>query len=74
LRVECFCCSISFWFKQYCESGIRVYYHKHSNYHVKEMNAEIRELNRMICKNCDAKDYNECEKCKIYQLINQIAQ
>jgi len=37
------------------------------------MNAEIKELNRMICKNCDAKDYGECKKCKIYQLINQIA-
>ena len=37
------------------------------------MNAEIKELNRMICKNCDVKDYRECRKCRIYQLINRIA-
>jgi len=32
------------------------------------MNAEIRQLNRMICKKCGAKDYEECRKCRIYQL------
>ena len=37
------------------------------------MNIEIRELNRMICRNCDVKDYSECRECKIYQLINRIA-
>lgn len=61
---------------EYCEGGIRVYYLKHANHHVKgvkEMNPEIRELNRMICKNCDVKGYDECKKCKVYQLINRIA-
>jgi len=37
------------------------------------MNAEVRELNRLMCKHCSAKDYSECKKCRIYQLINKIA-
>jgi hypothetical protein len=38
-----------------------------------KMNSEIRELNRMICKKCDEKDYETCRDCKVFQLINKIA-
>jgi hypothetical protein len=37
------------------------------------MNSEIKELNRIICKQCDEKDYEKCKNCKVYQLINKIA-
>jgi len=37
------------------------------------MNSEIKELNRMICKECDEKDYEKCRNCKVYHLINKIA-
>jgi len=39
----------------------------------KSMNSEIKELNRIICKQCDEKDYEKCKSCRIYQLINKIA-
>lgn len=58
------------------EAEIRVYYREYANSSVKrdnKMNAEIKELNRMICKNCDVKDYKDCKKCRVYQLINKIA-
>ena len=38
-----------------------------------EMNSEIKELNRIICKPCDEKDYEKCKSCKIYRLVNKIA-
>ena len=38
-----------------------------------KMNSEIKELNRMICRECDEKDYETCRNCKVYQLINKIA-
>jgi len=38
-----------------------------------KMNSEIKELNRMICKKCDEKDYETCRDCKVFQLINKIA-
>jgi hypothetical protein len=37
------------------------------------MNSEIKELNRIVCKQCDEKDYEKCKNCRIYQLINKIA-
>lgn len=37
------------------------------------LNSEIKELNRIICNQCDEKDYEKCKKCKVYQLINKIA-
>ncbi len=37
------------------------------------MSTEIKELNRMICKQCDEKDYEKCRSCKVYQLVNKIA-
>lgn len=37
------------------------------------MSSEIRELNRMICKRCDEKEYEKCKSCKIYLLVNKIA-
>jgi len=37
------------------------------------MNLEIKELNRMICRQCEEKNYEKCRNCKVYQLINKIA-
>lgn len=37
------------------------------------MDSEIRELNRIMCKTCDEKDYEKCKGCRVYQLINKIA-
>jgi len=37
------------------------------------MNPEIRELNRIICKKCNEKAYENCRDCKVFQLINKIA-
>lgn len=37
------------------------------------MNTEIRELNRIICKQCDEKDYEKCRNCRVYQIVNRIA-
>ena len=38
------------------------------------MNAEIRELNRMLCKECSEKEYDRCRTCKVYQMVNKIAE
>ena len=38
------------------------------------MNSEVKELNRMICRTCTVKDYGECTQCRIYELINKIAE
>jgi hypothetical protein len=38
----------------------------------KQMNSELRELNRVICNRCDQKDYEKCRACRIYQLVNRI--
>jgi len=35
--------------------------------------SEIRELNRIICRKCDEKDYEKCKHCKVYQLVNRLA-
>jgi hypothetical protein len=37
------------------------------------MNSEIRELNRMLCKECDEKEYEKCRTCKVYKIVNKIA-
>jgi hypothetical protein len=37
------------------------------------MSTEIKELNRMICNQCEEKDYEKCKACKVYQLVNKIA-
>jgi len=36
------------------------------------MNSEIKELNRILCRNCDVADYEKCKHCKVYRLINKI--
>ena len=36
------------------------------------MHSEIKELNRIICNECDEKEYEKCKICKIYQLVNKI--
>ncbi|MBX5320382.1 MAG: hypothetical protein QHH12_04660 [Candidatus Bathyarchaeota archaeon] len=36
------------------------------------MNSEIKELNRIICRQCDEKDYEKCKSCRVYQLVNKI--
>ncbi|MGB9741289.1 MAG: hypothetical protein ACP5IM_07625 [Candidatus Bathyarchaeia archaeon] len=54
----------------------RLYYQinvQSSSEEEKPMNAEIKELNRIICKQCDERDYEKCRNCKIHQLINKIA-
>jgi len=38
------------------------------------MNSDIRELNRLICNDCDEKEYEKCKVCKVYQLVNRIAE
>jgi len=38
------------------------------------MNSDITELNRLICSDCDEKEYEKCKMCKVYQLINRIAE
>jgi len=38
------------------------------------MDSEIKELNRMICNRCDEKEYEKCQACKIYMLVNKIAE
>jgi hypothetical protein len=37
------------------------------------MDPEIRELNRLICNQCEEKAYEKCKGCKVYVLINRIA-
>lgn len=37
------------------------------------MNSEIRELNRLICNECDEREYEKCKNCRIYKLVNKIA-
>jgi hypothetical protein len=38
------------------------------------MDSEIRELNRIICKDCDEKEYEKCKDCKVYRLVNKIVE
>lgn len=38
------------------------------------MHPEIKELSRMICNQCDEREYEKCKYCKVYQLINKIAE
>ncbi len=38
------------------------------------MSSEIKELNRIICKECREKDYERCRNCKVYKLVNKIAE
>ena len=37
------------------------------------MYTEIKELNRMMCKECPEKAYEKCKSCKVYKLVNKIA-
>lgn len=76
--LEYFCCSISFVdVRNITKAEYRIL--RVSNKELfdgrgrSEMNSEIKELNRIICKECDEKDYEECRNCKVYQLINKIA-
>ena len=34
---------------------------------------EIKELSRIVCNNCDEKEYEKCRVCRIYLLVNRIA-
>jgi hypothetical protein len=38
------------------------------------LNSDIRELNRMICNQCEEREYEKCKLCKVYQLVNRIAE
>ena len=37
------------------------------------MNAELKELNRLLCRECSKTKYEECKNCKVYKLINSLA-
>jgi len=37
------------------------------------MYTEIKELNRMMCRECVEKAYEKCKSCKVYRLVNRIA-
>ena len=37
------------------------------------MTTEIKKLNRIICNQCEEKEYEKCRTCKVYQLVNKIA-
>lgn len=37
------------------------------------LNDEIKELNRLICRNCVETEYTRCKDCKVYKLVNSIA-
>jgi len=38
------------------------------------MHSEIKELDCMICNQCDEKEYEKCKGCRIYMLVNRIAE
>lgn len=38
------------------------------------MHTEIKELSRMICNQCEEKEYEKCKGCRVYQLVNKIAE
>lgn len=38
------------------------------------MGCEVKELNRMICNQCDEKEYEKCKCCRVYQLVNRIVE
>lgn len=38
------------------------------------MNSEIKELNKLLCKHCEEKEYEKCHSCKVYQLVNSMMQ
>ncbi|MGQ9640650.1 MAG: hypothetical protein ACUVUF_00810 [Candidatus Bathycorpusculaceae bacterium] len=71
---------VSLLYKSYdgiLRGGNTLYYCKYRFIYIqrggKSLNSEIKELNRIICKQCDEKDYEKCKSCRIYQLINKIA-
>jgi hypothetical protein len=37
------------------------------------MNSEVKELNKLLCKTCNEKNYEKCQSCKVYLLINSLA-
>jgi len=41
---------------------------------MKQVNSEVTELSRMICNRCDQKEYEKCRNCRVYLLINRIAE
>jgi hypothetical protein len=38
------------------------------------MDQEIRELNRLICKRCEEREYENCKACRVYKLVNSIVE
>jgi hypothetical protein len=38
------------------------------------MSQEILELNRLICNRCEEREYEKCKGCRIYRLVNKIAE
>jgi hypothetical protein len=39
-----------------------------------KVHTEIKELSRIICNDCEEKEYEKCRDCRVYQLLNKIAE
>jgi len=62
---------------KYCDSGIPYITTVAVDYWMERgsrMNQEIRELNRLICNRCEEREYEKCKGCRIYHLVNKIAE
>ncbi|MEM3565746.1 MAG: hypothetical protein QXK18_02605 [Candidatus Bathyarchaeia archaeon] len=79
--MKVFLASISFFFKVYWEKfgifrrwniGYTYGFQNSVERSTKPMNSEIKELNRIICRQCDEKEYDKCKNCKVYQLVNKL--
>ena len=38
---------------------------------MKQVNAEVMELSRIICNRCDHKEYKKCRNCRVYLLTKR---
>ncbi len=38
------------------------------------MQSEIKELNRIVCNQCDEREYEKCRCCRIYRLVNSVVE
>jgi len=62
---------------EYCDSGIPYITTGAVDYWMERgfrMSQEIRELNRLICNRCEEREYEKCKDCRIYHLVNKIAE
>jgi hypothetical protein len=62
---------------EYCDNGILYITESAVAYWARGrslMSQEIRELNRLICNRCEEREYEKCKGCRIYHLVNKIAE